>query len=222
MRKLAFMLLFLAALLFTIGFIPDRTEKVQFRYSGVDIINRINTDFSDTPIFENGEAAKEFIQNNDLVIDAQIPKNIIKGRRSHVQMTAQLVERNGSNQPGAAPDGFTLQIKSHLDFPRQFVEPFGYNSKPISRQISPVFHWNLLTDKPEALNGTLWIYLVLKNSQGLTIEYPLLGRDIDVPVATLLGMKLAESKVVGLCLGLLGIVILVYDKLVTKFKAHEK
>jgi hypothetical protein len=56
----------------------------------------------------------------------------------------------------------------------------------------------------------------------LTIEYPLLGRDIDVPVATLLGMNLATSRIVGLSLGLLGIVILLYDKLVTKFKAHEK
>jgi hypothetical protein len=222
MRKLAFVLLLLAVLLLTIGFIPDRTEKVQFRYSGADIVNRINTDFSDTPIFANGETAKEYIQNNDLVIDAQIPKNILKGRRSHVQMAAQLVARSRSNQPGEAPNGFTLQIKSHLDFPRQFVEPFGYNSKPISHQIFPIFHWNLLTDKPETLNGTLWIYLILKNPQGLTIEYPLLGRDIEVPVATLLGMNLATSRIVGLSLGLLGIVILLYDKLVTKVKAREK
>ncbi len=156
MRKIGFILLSLAAILFLIGYFPDRSEKVQFHYPGEEITQKINTYYSDIPIFANGQDSMEYIQSSDLVVDVQIPKSVLKGRRSHVEVTARLIPRDGTNQTVTVPDGFKMQIKSHLDFPRQFIEPAGYNSKPISDQVSPAFHWNLLTDKSEPLNGKMW------------------------------------------------------------------
>jgi hypothetical protein len=137
-------------------------------------------------------------------------------------MTATLIPSDGTIQSVTIPDDFKLQIKSHLDFPRQFVEPAGFNSKPISDQVSPAFHWNLLTDKSEPLNGKMWIYLVLQNSQGLTIEYPLIGRDIEISIATILGMTLASSRFVSLCIVIPGLAILLFDKFMGRKKYLKK
>lgn len=222
MRKTGFIFIFLAFILFLIGFIPDKTEKVQFHYSGEEIIQRIESDHSDLSIFTGRESAKQFIQNHNLEIYAQIPVSILAGRQGHVEMTARMFEREGSSPAENIQQGYKLQIKSHLDFPRQFVEPNGYNSKPISTQASPVFFWNIFTDKPENLTGKLWIYMVIQNPQGVTIEYPLLARDIEIKATTLVGMKLATSRIAGLSSGLIGVGILLFYKLMTKSKARKK
>ena len=43
----------------------------------------------------------------------------------------------------------------------------------------------------EPQKGKLWIYLSMQNSQGLSLDYPLVGRDMEIPVTTLLGMNLS-------------------------------
>ena len=195
---------------------------MQYLYKGEEIIKRIDADYSDIPFFAGEDFIKAYLRNSELVIDTQIPKAILEGRRGRFQMIARWNDGGGGNQTVEIPEGFKLQIKSHLDFPRQFVEPAGYNSKPIIHQVSPSFHWNLLADKPETLKGKLWIYLILQNPQGVTIEYPLLARDIEVPVATLLGMNVLTARIVSLCLGIIGIAFLLLDKFIRKNRAIKK
>ncbi len=66
------------------------------------------------------------------------------------------------------------------------------------------------------------IYLVLQNSQGLTIEYPLIGRDIEISIATILGMTLASSRFVSLCIVIPGLAILLFDKFMGRKKYLKK
>jgi len=199
-----------------IGFIPDQSEKVQFLFNGQDIVNRISSDYADTPIFAGREDVEDYLKNSDLGIELQIPKTIIRGREGHVEMSARLATPSGPGQIEAAPVDFGLQIKSQLEFPRQFVEPVGINLKNISRQDFPTFHWNLLSDHPETLTGKLWIYLSMQNSQGLLLDYPLMAREMDIPVSTLWGVDLRTSRIVSLCLAILGAAVLIFGKFVLK------
>jgi hypothetical protein len=96
------------------------------------------------------------------------------------------------------------------------VEPAGINQKKISRQASPAFHWNLLSPRKEIQTGRLWIYLSMENPQGLALDYPLVARDMEIPVTTLLGMDLITSRIVSLCLAVLGAALLAFSKLVRK------
>ena len=222
MRKPGILFLFLAVLILLIDFLPDRTEKVQFLYKGADILNSIDAGYSEIPFFAGDDFVKAYLRNSELVIDTQIPKTILEGRRGRVQMIARWNNGGGGDQTVEVPEGFKMEIKSHLDFPRQFVEPAGYNSKPISIQVSPTFHWNLMADQPETLKGKLWTYLVLQKQQGMMVEYPLLARDIEIPVATLLGMNVLTSRVVSLCLSIIGIAFLLLDKFIRKNRAIKK
>lgn len=195
---------------------------MKYLYKGEEIIKRIDADYSDIPFFAGDDSIKAFLRNCELVIDTQIPKAIFEGRRGRFQMIAQWNDGGGGNQTVGLPEGFKIEIKSHLDFPRQFVEPAGYNSKQFSRQVSPSFHWNLLAYEPENLKGKLWTYLILQNQQGVQVEYPLLARDIEIPVATLLGMNVITSRVVSLCLGIVGMAFLLLEKFIGKNRAIKK
>ena len=195
---------------------------MQYLYKGEEIIKRIDADYSDIPFFAGEDSIRAYLRNSELVIDTQIPKAILVGRRGRFQMIAQWNLGGGGNQTVEIPEGFKMEIKSHLDFPRQFVEPAGYNSKPLTDKVSPSFHWNLLADKPETMQGKLWIYLILQNPQGVTIEYPLLARDIEVPVTTLLGMNEHTARIVSLCLGIVGIAFLLLDKFIRKNRVIKK
>ena len=84
----------------------------------------------------------------------------MQGRKGHVEVTASLAALAGEDQNKTAPVDFNLQIKAHLEFPRQFVEPAGIYQKSISQQASPAFHWNLLSARKEPQQGKLWIYLI--------------------------------------------------------------
>ena len=137
-------------------------------------------------------------------------------------MIAQWSDGGGGNQTVGLPEGFKMEIKSHLIFPANSLSRLDYNSKPLTGQVSPSFHWNLLADKPETMQGKLWIYLILQNPQGVTIEYPLLARDIEVPVATLLGMNVRTARIVSLCLGIVGIAFLLLDKFIRKNRVIKK
>lgn len=216
MRNAGFLLLILAGLLILIGFIPDRSKKVQFKLKGEDIVERVNTNFSETPIFTGREDIKNYLQNSDLSIELQFPKSIKLGRKGHVEVAATLAALEGEDQMMAIPAGYKLQIKSHLEFPRQFVEPAGIYQKPVSLQSSPAFHWNLLSTRKEIQIGRLWIYLSMENPQGLSLDYPLVARDMEIPVTTLLGMDLITSRIVSLCLAVIGAAILVFGKFVPK------
>ena len=190
----------LAGLLILIGFIPDRSEKVQFSFKGEDIVERISSDYAETPVFSGREDIKDYLKNSNLGIMLQFPKNIMQGRKGHVEVAASLAALAGEDQIKAAPVDFNLQIKAHLEFPRQFVEPAGIYQKSISRQASPAFHWNLLSTRKEPQKGKLWIYLSIENPQGLSLDYPLVARDMEIPVTTLLGMDLSTSRIISLCL----------------------
>jgi hypothetical protein len=216
MRNAGFLLFILAGLLVLIGFIPDRSEKVQFNFKGEDIVERIISDYTETPIFAGREDIKEYLQNSDLSIDLQFPKIIKLGRKGHVEVAAMLAALDGEDQIKAVPEGFNLQIKAHLEFPRQFVEPAGINQKKISRQASPAFHWNLLSPRKEIQAGRLWIYLSMENPQGLALDYPLVARDMEIPVTTFIGMDLRTTRIVSLCLAVIGAVILAFVKFVRK------
>ncbi len=216
MRNLGILLLILAGLLILIGFIPDRSEKVQFNFKGVELVERISSDYAETPVFSGSEDIKDYLKNTDLDIELQIPKSIKLGRKGHVEVTARLAALTGEDQITTAPVDFNLQIKAHLEFPRQFVEPAGLYQKSISRQTSPSFNWNLLSTRKESQAGRLWIYLSIENSQGLSLDYPLVARDMEIPVTTLLGMDLSTSRIVSLCLAVLGAALLAFGKFVRK------
>jgi hypothetical protein len=215
-RKTGFLILILAGLLFLTGFIPDRSEKVQFNFKGQDMVERIVSDYAETPVFSGREDIKAYLRNSNLVITLQFPKNIMQGRKGHVEVTAHLAALDGEDQITAAPVDFNLQIKAHLEFPRQFVEPAGIYQKTISRQASPAFNWNLMSTRKEPQKGKLWIYLSLKNPQGLSLDYPLVARDLEIPVSKLLGMDLSTSRIVSLCLTVLGSALMAFTKFVRK------
>jgi hypothetical protein len=216
MRKLGILLLILAGLLILIGIISDRSEKVQFNFKGEDIVDRISSDYDDTQILMGRQDRTNYLKNSNLGIMLQFPKNIIQGRKGHIEVTARLAALAGEDQIKAAPVDFNLQIKAHLEFPRQFVEPAGIYQKTISQQVSPTFNWNLLSTRKEPQQGKLWIYLSIENPQGLTLDYPLIARDMGIPVSTLLGMDLSTSRIVSLCLAVLGAVLLAFSKFVRK------
>ena len=216
MRNAGFLFLILAGLLILIGFIPDRSEKVEFSFKGAEIVERISSDYAETPVFTGSEDIKGYLRNSNLGIVLQFPKNIIQGRKGHVEVTASLSALAGEDQNKAAPVDFNLQIKAHLEFPRQFVEPAGIYQKAISRQAFPALHWNLLSTRKEIQSGRLWIYLSIENPQGLSLDYPLVARDMEIPVTTLLGMDLITSRIVSLCLAAFGAALLVFGKFVRK------
>ena len=216
MRKLGILLLILAGLLILIGFIPDRSEKVQFSFKGGDIVKRIGSDYADTPVFSGREDIKDYIKNSNLGIVLQFPKNILQGRKGHVEVIARLAAFDGESKMKAAPIDFNLQIKAHIEFPRQFVEPAGIYQKSISQQASPTFNWNLLSSRKEIQSGKLWLYLSIENPQGLSLDYPLVARDMEIPVRTLLGMDLITSRIISLCLAVLGAVVFAFGKFVQK------
>ena len=195
---------------------------MQYLYKGEEIIKRIDADYSDIPFFAGEDSIRAYLRSCELVIDTQIPKAILEGRRGRFQMIARWNDGGGGDQTVEAPEGFNMLIKSHLDFPRRFVEPSGYYSKPFTGQVSPSFHWNLLAYKPETLKGKLWTYLILQNQQGVQVEYPLLARDIEILVATPLGMNMLTSRIVSLCLSIIGIAFLLLDKFIRKNRAIKK
>ena len=216
MRNTGFLFLILAGLLILIGFIPDRTEKVEFSFKGEEIVERISSDYVETPVLSGREDIKDYLRNSNLGIMLQFPKNIIQGRKGHVEVAANLDTLAGEDQNMAGPVDFNLKIKAHLEFPRQFVEPAGIYQKTISRQASPAFHWNLLSARKEPQQGKLWIYLTIQNPQGLSLDYPLVARDMEIPVTTLLGMDLITSRIVSLCLAAFGAALLVFGKFIRK------
>ena len=63
------------------GIIPDRSEKVEFSFKGEDIVERINTDYAETPVFSGREDIKDYLRNSNLGIILQFPKNIIQAER---------------------------------------------------------------------------------------------------------------------------------------------
>jgi hypothetical protein len=216
MRKLAILLLILAGLLILIGFIPDRSERVQFSFKGEDTIERIVSDYAETPVLSGREDIKDYLKNSNLGIALQFPKNIIQGRKGHVEVAASLAALAVEDQIKTAPADFNLQIKAHLEFPRQFVEPAGIYQKMISRQASPAFHWNLLSARKEPQIGKLWIYLYIENPQGLSLDYPLVAWDMEIPVTTLLGMDMTTFQIVSLCLAAFGAALFAFGKFVRK------
>ncbi len=216
MRKLGILLLVLAGLLILIGFIPDRSEKIQFNFKGEDIVERISSDYAEIQDFSDSEDIKDFLKNSNLEIALQFPKNILQGRKGHVEVAASLARVDNEDQMESTPVDFNLQIKAHLEFPRQFVEPAGIYQKSISQQASPAFHWNLLSTRKEPQIGKLWIYLSIENPQGLSLDYPLVARDMEIPVTTLLGMDLIASRIVSLCLGVIGAALWGFGKFVRK------
>ena len=216
MRNTGFLYFILAGLLILIGFIPDRTEKVEFSFKGEEIVGRISSDYAETPVFTDREDIKDYLRNSNLGIMLQFPKNILQGRRGHVEVAANLTALADEDQMMTAPVDFNLQIKTHLEFPRQFVEPAGIYQKTISHQASPAFHWNLLSTRKEPQQGKLWIYLTIQNPQGLSLDYPLVAREMEIPVGTLLGMDLSTSRIISLGLAVFGAAILIYGKFVRK------
>jgi hypothetical protein len=216
MRRPGILLLILAGLLILIGLIPDRSEKVQFNFKGENIVERISSDYADTPVFSGREDIKDYLKNSNLEIALQFPKNIMQGRKGHVAVIALLSGITGEDQITTVPVDLNLQIKAHLEFPRQFVEPAGIYQKTISQQASPAFNWNLLSTRKEPQKGKLWIYLSMQNPDGLALDYPLVARDMEVPVTTLLGKDLITSRIISLCLAVIGAALLAFGKFVRK------
>ena len=118
MRNAGFLFLILAGLLILIGIIPDRSEKVEFSFKGEDIVERISSDYVETPVFTGSEEIKDYLRNSNLGILLQFPKNIIQGRKGHVEVTALLSALAGEDQnEGRTSSISTCKSKPILNFP---------------------------------------------------------------------------------------------------------
>lgn len=220
-RKIALVLLLVSGAILIFGFIPDKTDKIKFTYHGSDIVQGISSGNIIDPSFVVDDSLAQLLRSTDLVIIGSFPRSIMAGRNSQVMLTATLTSLIASNPP-EIPQGTGFHILVHLDFPRQFVEPYGQESKPISLTSPSTFHWNLRSGQSGNLQGKLWIYLQLKNPDGLTVEYPLVGRDMKLPVKDIFGLDLRATRIVASIVGIAGFVLLVIEKLVQKVGARKK
>ncbi len=210
MKQIAILLIVIAIVMLTIGFLPDPAETIQFHYVGTDIIDQLGVDRADDDVFTDAE--KTFLENIDLSLDLRMPRSVLSGRKGHVALTTAMQTTPDNTDSFINSTEFKLQIKSNLDLPRQFLEPAGTIFKDVSPTNVTPFYWNILSESKTSISGNLWVYIIAMGASGESIEYPLLSREIEVPVRSILGMNLKASRIVSLMALIAGSSLLIFKK----------
>ncbi len=210
MKHLAIILFIMAVTLLVIGFLPDPIETSHFQYTGKAIIDQLGVNNADEVLNDN---ERIYLQNVTLNLDLSVPKRVLLGRKGHITLGYAIQPTPIITESVIDSGKIDMQIKAKPDFPRLFVEPFGTVVYAISPENIRAIHWNILAIKQAPISGNLWVYLTILPSSGGTIEAPLLNRELVVPVRSILGMDLKTSQTISLIAILIGLVVLIFNKL---------